>query len=163
MEARALIFVSAADVATITYRLVAQALLKNDIVSVGMVGKVIISVTAAAGILLFLVVSATSPSDTGPVGILAVFFLLYILLTGFLTVVAVGINRFVVRISTSVKTRKPLERLSWRRAYYIASVIALGPVMLVGMGSVGRAGITEFTLVTIFVCIGLFYVEKRSR
>ncbi|MGK2896769.1 MAG: hypothetical protein ACSLEY_04200 [Candidatus Saccharimonadales bacterium] len=128
-----------------------------------MISKVIGSITVAAVVLLFLVLNTTSPSSAGPVGILAVFFLLYISLTGLLTSVVVIMNRIVVKISSSVRTRKPIGQLSWRRAYYIASVVALGPVMLIGMGSVGRAGMAELLLVTIFVCIGLFYVEKRSR
>lgn len=128
-----------------------------------MVGKVIGIITIAAVVLLFFVVNATSPSGAGPLGILVVFLLLYISLTGFLTVVTVLLNRLVVKISSTITTRRPLEKLSWKRAYYIASVVALGPVMLIGMGSVGRAGVTEFLLVMIFVCIGLFYVEKRSR
>lgn len=128
-----------------------------------MAGKIISIITIAAVVLLFFVVNATSPSSAGPLGILAVFLLLYISLTGLLTVVTVLVNHLVVKLSSSIKTRRPLEKLSWKRAYYIASVVALGPVMLIGMGSVGRAGVTEFLLVTIFVCIGLFYIEKRSR
>lgn len=161
MEARALIFVSAADVATIAYRLVAQALL-NGIVE-NMIGKLVGVVTIVAAALLLLVVNMTSPTSAGPVGILAVFFLLYILLTSLLTVVFIAVNRIVVKISSSVKTRTPAQAMTVRRAYYFASVLAMAPIMIVGIGSVGKVGITEFVLVSLFMLIGLFYVEKRSR
>ena len=128
-----------------------------------MVGKAIGIITIIAIVFLFIVVNVTSPSTSGPIGILAVFFLLYISLTGIITGLLLLVNRIAVRVSSSVKTRRPVARLTLKRAYYFASVIALGPVMLVGMGSVGKAGLVEFLLVVAFVVIGLFYVEKRYR
>lgn len=54
------------------------------------------------------------------------------------------------------------RELSTQKAYYLASVVALAPVMLVGIGSVGSLHWYEVVLVGLFVAIGYFYIEKRS-
>lgn len=127
-----------------------------------MFGKLIMIATIVAATVLAYVVQVTSPHESGPAIILAVFFLLYILLTGILTGGIRGVNQIVVKISSKLITRQPIEHISLRRAYYFASVAALGPVMLLAMGSVGKMGLNEFLLVTAFVLIGLFYIQKRS-
>lgn len=48
------------------------------------------------------------------------------------------------------------------RSYYFASVIALAPVMVVGMQSVGEVGLYELLLVILFVGIACVYIAKRT-
>ena len=124
--------------------------------------KGITIITLAAAIILGGILQSTNPSSIGPVGILAVFFCIYVVAVGLISwslyVVSHILARFVVR-------HKPIgifSGLSMKRAYYFASIFALGPIILLAMGSVGRLGVYEFILVGVLVLIGLFYVQKRA-
>lgn len=150
-----------AVVATMMLRFVAQTPL--GYYKKVMFGKIISLIALLAFVLLVLLVTYYSPSDSGPVGILAVFFLLYIIFVGIFTALirwSSWIVRHIQRWAKFVKG-KPQE-LSVQKSYYLASVVALGPVMLIGIGSVGHVGWYEVVLIGLFVAIGYFYIEKRS-
>lgn len=49
-----------------------------------------------------------------------------------------------------------------RKAYYIASVLAFGPVLLLAMQSVGQLQPRDVILAASFLVIAIFYVVKRS-
>ena len=150
-------------------RPVAQALLifiasveaQGDIVKV-MFGKIIGITTALAGVLFIIVIQTTKPSTIGPVGLLAVFFLLYVWLLGLITLMLWLSARGIAKISRPFTTKKPLEALSLQRSYYFSSVIALGPVMMVAMQSIGSLKLYEVGLIVIFLLVGILYVAKRS-
>ncbi len=130
--------------------------------SVYMFEKGITIITLAAAIVLGGMLQSTNPSSIGPVGILAVFFCIYIVAVGLISwslyVISHVLSRFVVKR----KSIGIFSSLSMRRSYYFASIIALGPVILLAMGSVGRLGMYEFILVGALILIGLFYVQKRA-
>lgn len=111
--------------------------------------------------LLAILVETTNPTKTGPLGILVVFILLYTSVLGVLTYIFVLGSKLVVRSSRIVKTRVPLEPLSMLHAYYYASIVALAPVMLVGMLSVGDMGMREVLLVVAFEVVACLYIKKR--
>ena len=127
-----------------------------------MLGRTIaLSVVAAiAALAIFLL--TTQPASVGPVGILFVFILMYVSVLGVLTFLIFGISRLVVKMSSSFTVKKPLQRLTMRRSYYFSSVIALAPVMLIGMQSVGEVGVYDLLLVVIFVVIACIYISKRT-
>lgn len=129
-----------------------------------MFGKIITFVTLLAAGLLIFVISNYSPSKAGPAGVLAVFFLLYIIFVGLFTALirwSSWIIRQTQRWVRFARAKSPQE-LSLQKAYYLASVVALAPVMLIGIGSVGAIHWYEIALVGIFVAVGYFYIEKRS-
>lgn len=127
-----------------------------------MFGKVITLSVLGAAIILLLILQSTTPASAGPVGILAVFFLYYVIFLGLMTWALRLGSIALARIARPVTVKKPLQALSFKRSYYLSSIIALGPVMLLGMGSVGKLGFYEVTLVVIFVLIGVFYILKRA-
>lgn len=131
--------------------------------SKAVLGRIITVVTLAAAIALLLILQSSSPSTAGPGGVLAVFFLLYCIIAGCLTwLIRVG-SWVLVHIANPFRTRRPAEEISLLRAYYFASVAAMGPVMLVGIISVGSIGFYEVALIILFEIISLFYVKKRFR
>jgi len=127
-----------------------------------MLGRVITISSFVAAILLILLLSNTTPTTVGPLGLLAVFFLLYVLLIGFFTVLLWVSSGIMARISDIVTTRKPLRVLSLSKCYYLASIIALGPVMMLAMKSIGSLGIYEILLVSIFLIVAIFYITRRD-
>lgn len=124
--------------------------------------KTLLSAMAASAVLLITLLYTTTPASAGAIGILSIFVLAYTFLASSLTFVIYGMARLLVLMSQLFTVRKPLELLSLRRAYYYASVIALAPIIIVSMNSVGSFGVYELILVFTLVIIGCFYVTKRT-
>lgn len=115
-----------------------------------------------AALFVLLLINGTTPSTVGPLGILAVFLCMYVILVSTLTLILWQGSYILQRVAKGLTVRRPLRVLTLRRAYYFSSVIGLAPVILIAMQSVGRVGFYEVGLVSIFVLIGCVYVAKRS-
>ena len=124
--------------------------------------KGIIITTSIATVMLAVLLITTTPQSTGPLGILGFFVFMYIAALGVLTFLFKGISFLTSRISF-LKTRKIGGRpLSLRQSYYRASVMALAPVMLTAMQSVGEVGVYQLLLVMIFIVVAWLYVINRT-
>jgi hypothetical protein len=125
-----------------------------------MFGRMMTLFVLLAAIVLGVLFQSTSPVETGPVGILAVFFCLYI--------VFMGIASLLVRVgSWLVVYIVPLHGhyrsvVSVERSYYFGSVLAFAPTILLAINSVGSLGVYEYLLVILLVGTGLFYIKKRE-
>lgn len=122
----------------------------------GMLGKVLALSTLAAFVLLSAIMQSTSPATVHPLGILVVFVLIYLL--------AVGVLTFFIYFFAGIVGRAGRKQsvLSLRHAYFYASVVALAPVMLVGMKSIGRGSLYEIVLVIVFEIVACFYLSKQQ-
>ncbi|MDQ5932708.1 MAG: hypothetical protein QG649_793 [Patescibacteria group bacterium] len=135
--------------------------LMNAIVG-NMLGKVIATSTVLAGIILIIMLQTTNPSTVGPLGLLAVFFLLYIVILGAITeMIWVG-SHMVQVVGSRFASKRPPRKLSLRKAYYYSSVVALGPIMTLAMLSIGSFGFYEMLLILVFLGVALLYVSRRS-
>lgn len=112
--------------------------------------------------ILLYMVNATTPSEAGALGVLTVFLVLYIVSAVLLTFFIYWTNRIIVRVFFADSSVRYLDRLSLKRSYYYGSILALGPVMLISLQSVGRGGIGAFALVGILLAIGLVYVSRQT-
>lgn len=122
-----------------------------------MLGKVLALSTLCSFVLLSALMQSTTPSSIHPLGILFVFFLIYLLALGVLTfLLYIG-----ALIALRVRKRERSSAFVLRRSYVYASVLSLAPVMIIGMSSIGRMGIYEFLLVAMFEVIVCFYVAKH--
>lgn len=127
-----------------------------------MLGRLIAISSFVAALLLILLLGNTTPTTVGPLGLLAVFFLLYVVLIGVFTAALWASSRIIARISKIVTVRRPLGAITFRRSYYLSSVLALGPVMMLAMKSIGSLGMYEILLVSIFLLAAIFYVIRRE-
>jgi hypothetical protein len=123
-----------------------------------MLGKVLASSSLVAFVLLSAILQSTSPSTIHPVGILFVFILLYVLALGVLTFFVFGISRVMISVVYKDSAHSPL---TLQQSYYYGSAIALAPVILIGMRSIGHTGFYEIALVIVFELIACFYISKR--
>jgi len=128
-----------------------------------MLGRIIAASVIIAGILLVIMLQTTTPTTVGPVGLLAVFFLLYVIALGVMTELLwvgskllSGLGRRVV-----IMSKKPIQPLTLARSYYYSTILALGPVILLAMASIGSLGIYETLLVILFMAVGTLYISKR--
>jgi len=129
-----------------------------------MLGKLLFIASVIAAILLVVIFQTTVPAAIGPLGILFVFVLMYMLTLGVLTFLIFGLGNLFQRFITSLLVvKKPFQALSLTRSYYFSSVISLAPVMLIGIHSVGELGFYDVLLVAIFVAISCVYVAKRTQ
>lgn len=120
-----------------------------------MLGKVLALSTLAAFVLLSALMHSTSPSTIHPIGILAAFILIYMLSLGVLSFFVYSAVNIMGRL-----WRRPVK-ISLKNAYFYASVLALAPVMLIGMRSIGRANVYEVFLVIIFEVVACFYISRQ--
>lgn len=127
-----------------------------------MLSKVLIGGGIAAALLLGVLLTTTTPVSAGPFGILVTFILMYVIALVAITFILRVVSAGYARIRSLTISKKPVAPLSLKRAYYFASVIALAPVILIGMQSVGEVGIYDLILVLLFVVIACAYVAKRS-
>lgn len=144
-----------------TYRSGSHVLVVKNYKVRRMLGKILLTGTTVAILGLILLLNLTTPTMAGPGGILAVFILSYMIALGLITFTIHGVSRLLVKVTTGMVTKRPLHVVSIRHSYYFASLIALAPVMLLGMQSVGGVGWYELLLIIFFVAIGCVYISRR--
>lgn len=126
--------------------------------SVSMTKKILFLLVLISTVLLSALLQVTSPSDVHPIVILSVLVLLYVLVLGALTLLIIGLFAVIKRVIP--KSQRSVT-LDFKRSYYLASVLALGPVLLIGAQSIGRDSIYDVFLVIIFELVACFYIAKR--
>jgi len=127
-----------------------------------MLGRVVAISLIAAIVLLSILLRTTNPAMIGPLGILVVFILMYVSVLGTLTFLLFGASKLIGKVSSLLHLKRSVKMLTLGRSYYFSSVIALAPVMFVGMQSVGDIGIYDILLVLLFVVIACIYISKRT-
>lgn len=132
----------------------------------GIVKRMLVKVLSVGFIsaltLLVLVVQTTTPATIGPLGILFVFILMYVSVLCALTFLLFMASKLIARLASVMAVRRPVQAIDLVKSYYYSSVIALAPVMLVGMQSVGEVGFYDAMLILIFVIISCIYIAKRT-
>ena len=123
-----------------------------------MLGKVLALSSLAAFVLLSALMQSVSPASMHPLGILFVFVLIYVLASGVLTFFVFVLSKTLRKLA-----RRPYQRqhVTLKRSYIYGSVLALAPVLILGMRSIGRAGVYEVVLVVTFEVIACLYIAKQ--
>ena len=128
-----------------------------------MAGKFIAISGIAAVMVLTILLQLTTPATIGPLGLLFVFIMIYVAALSALTFFIFTTSQLTSHLANRLTVRRPLQSLTLQQAYYYGSVVALGPVMILGMQSVGAVGVYETLLVGLFTVLGCVYIAKRSR
>ncbi|MDO4712872.1 MAG: hypothetical protein Q4B05_03125 [Candidatus Saccharibacteria bacterium] len=118
----------------------------------------VVCLAVAGGLLI---ITKTTPSSAGPLGVLALFACIYVVSIGLTYGLLHGIV-IIMRLSAkSIGRRFLLAHIPPLKLYYLSSVIGLAPVILLGMQSVGGIGLMDGVLLLLFEIIASFYVVKR--
>lgn len=120
----------------------------------------VLGIGVLAVIFGMIILFALSPAQVGPLGILALFACGYVATACFLYVGLLALRRWGQRF-LPMKYRLALEATPRVKVYYYASVIALLPIIQIGMQSIGDVGIMEMGFVFLFELLALFYIHKR--
>lgn len=116
-------------------------------------------------LILLLTMNQVDPVTAGPGGILIVFVLIYGIVASLLfTILHWGV-RFVSSLLARRGTRVTARsyRVGVRKAYYTASAVAFGPVLLLALNSVRQLKWTDILLVAVFLALAIFYISKREK
>ncbi len=130
---------------------------------IGMVPKVIATISLASLCLLSYLLTFTSPATAGPFGLLVLFIAAYLTFVGLISFFLLGMNRLMVALSAGMTLQKPIRKTTFRRMYYFATVLATAPVLLVGLQSVQSIGLYEIGLVVLFQVVACVYVARRTQ
>lgn len=117
--------------------------------------RVSIACLIGSSILLLILWHTTTPPQSGPLGILAVFALIYIFFTAF-ALLLTGIASVIGARILGRPSASP------RRRYYVSSVLGFLPVLYLTLLSMGGASIWGIILIIVFIGLMLFYVLRRS-
>ena len=126
-----------------------------------MLQRAIALITLASLILLSLMLVLTTPASAGPFGLLMLFISAYLTFLGLISFFLYGASRMIRYVTAGFTMKKPIQPISFRRAYYFSTILAAAPVMLIGLQSVGSVGLYELILVTVFEVVGCVYITKR--
>ena len=121
-----------------------------------MLSRIVAIITLLAFVLLSAMLQTTSPSKIHPIGILFVFILFYLLVLGVLTFLMYGLDALIAR-----RKQATAKAMSFKMAYYYASVIALAPVLFIAMRSIGRSNPLDVVLILLFELVACFYISRR--
>jgi len=127
-----------------------------------MLKRSIAAVTVVSMMIIAVIITTTTPSTSGPVGVLAFFIFLYLAALGVLTFIFYGVSAATPKMPLLSKKRVNKERLSLKRSYYYASVVALVPVMLIALKTVNEIGIYQILLISVFTVVAWIYVTNRT-
>jgi hypothetical protein len=103
---------------------------------------------------LVFLLNRTNPLDVGPAGILLVFGLAYVFISSALYLVLTLVMMLLAYFVT-------IKAASRRKLYYLSSIIALAPIFLLALNSIGQLEVKDFVLVLALVGFACFYVVKR--
>lgn len=124
--------------------------------------RILAFIGLAAAIGLSYILSTSTPAEAGAVGVLSVFLLFYIMSVVVLTFLLFWFYKLVRRVFYSDRTGQAAGELSARRAYYFSSVLALMPVMFMGLRSVGKLDALTVSLVVVLMLLGCLYVSRQT-
>jgi len=126
-----------------------------------MLRNTLIIISTLAIVVLLILLNFTTPESTGPFGLLVIFITAYLACLGIISFILFGGSMLYVYIVKSLGLRRIPEPWTLRRSYYYSTVLALAPVLLISLQSVGSAGIYGNILVVLFEVIGLVYISRR--
>ncbi len=105
---------------------------------------------------LAVLLNRTNPLDVGPAGILLVFGLAYVFISSalyLLLTLVIMLLAYFVNIGAA----------SRRKLYYLSSILAIAPVFLLALNSIGQLELKDFILVVFLVGFASFYIAKRRQ
>ena len=126
-----------------------------------MLGKTLSIVSLISAVLLVVLLTLTTPSEVGPFGVLAFFVLAYLISLGVIAGLLRGSSMSLSKLTKSFVMAHPITPMPLKRCYYLSTVLAMAPVLLLAIQSFGGVGFLELGLVLAFEVIGCFLIVKQ--
>lgn len=123
-----------------------------------MLKRVLAFLTVCSLVGVLAIMQSSIPSESNPLVMLLVFFLLYLSALGVLTFLLNGAYWILFR---TVWQKRGGDMVAFTRLFMYGSVLALAPVILLAMLSVGKVEAYEVMLVIVLELVALFYVRRQ--
>ena len=120
-----------------------------------------IAIGLVSALAAMLLLNLTTPDSIGPAGVLGLFVLLYITILCVTYTSLKALQYGSVYFIGSAKLKRMIASVSNSKLYSYATVIALAPVIALGMRSTGHIGMLEMALLVAFEGIACFFVYKK--
>lgn len=120
-----------------------------------------VSIGIVALAIVGLMLTMTRPGQVGPFGVLTLFILLYIVTGSVIFIALTAVIGILKKVLPPGSLRLWLDNLPHAKVYYYTTVLALMPVVLLGMASVGSIGGLDVLLVLLFEVLACFYISRR--
>ena len=123
----------------------------------------------AAAAALFVIFNLTNPLSVGPAGILSVLGLIFLFCwfaIWLVAEVAFAIWRMIrpeKSLPTAMPDPKKREKIRRRRVKWIAAMLALIPIFVISLNSIGQLNISQYILILLIEFLGIFYILRRIR
>ncbi len=113
---------------------------------------------------LYFLLNLFSPSNAGPIGVLAVFATVYIFSFSALSLIA----RMLENVYRAVRPQHPIapaqqdrRQVYQKRVNLIAAVLSLVPIFLISLNSIGELGLADVALIVAIEGLLIFYIFKK--
>lgn len=120
-----------------------------------MLSKILIIASVISAVFLVVLMTFTTPSGVGPIGVLVFFTLCYIMCLG---VTASACNVFF-HLKEQISDKHQANII--KKSYYYGAVLAFAPVIIIAIRSFGGIGPLEIGLVCLAMLVACFLVSKR--
>lgn len=127
-----------------------------------MFSRILAAIGVGAAVGLVYVLQTSTPTEAGAVGVLTVFLLLYVTLVSSLAFFMYFAYKVILKLFFGDLERRTTSGFGLKKSYYYASILALGPVMLISLHSVGKGGVMELFLVVALLALGCVYVSRQT-
>jgi len=127
-----------------------------------MLAKLLAIIGLVSAGLLLIVFTTTTPASAGAFGMLSVFLLSYVTVLSAMTFIVWFVARMIEKLGRDFRIIKKTNPISFKKAYYYSTVIALGPVIFISLQTVGTVSVYEFGLILLFIILGYIYVSRRT-
>lgn len=125
--------------------------------------RIIFALGVFATFFLVYYINSTTPANAGPLGVLLVFILIYIITTVLATLLLLGVNHLIARLFYFDRPDAYKQKMSLKKSYYYGSVLAFAPLILISLQSVGRTSIWGVIAVFVLVILGVIYVSRQFK
>ena len=122
--------------------------------------KYVLLATSISIVIFSLILFNTDPSKIGPLGILTVFVLLYIITLSLFSYLIFFASNILSRVRVQFGLNG-VEDWTFMKCYLFGSIVAIGPIVILGISSLGSISIYEIILVVLFLVISCFFVSKK--
>lgn len=126
-----------------------------------MIKRITFGVGLIFALALIYILNTIPPARAGAAGVLGVYILLYGTLVATMTF-AVHYGALLVGYMIGTDTSRPAHQPSFKKAYYYASVVALGPIVCISLKSVGKLDALGILLTVLLLIVGCVYVSRQT-
>lgn len=128
-----------------------------------MISKIIFAVSIISGAGILWILNFTTPSSVGPLGVLGLFILAYIVFAQIIVFLLYGSSRIfsLVKTTFTKESVSPKKERNFMFYYKYSLALAMAPLVIIAQQSVGSVGVFELILILIIEIIACVYISKR--